>query len=197
MNWNKYLNGFTIISGLLTSIGVIIPAFSYWGLYYPPLIKASALITAIAGFVVIVIYFYRTPEDTSATERLPPLIKQAVVALFLSVVLLIGYLALFDICTVADPTGQELYQIGFGKSEWGLTDEGKRVKAKYPNSTAQDWMTDGALFKSDGPKVIWTTWSIVLFGIILTIFFLGAFVLWTLGWALIAKQFAANNDESS
>lgn len=105
--------------------------------------------------------------------------------------MLLFYLVLLQMTTVVSPPvgGEEArFQIGFGKWEPFLTDEGKEVKRISPNSTTQDWMLDDGLFRPGGPEVIWKPWAIYFAGALTLISFILTFVLWTLGWALLAKQ---------
>lgn len=119
---------------------------------------------------------------------MPPLIRLAVRVLSTSVFLLILYLLLLSVCTVVAPGGKERFQTGFDKFEWSLTDEGRQIKADHPNETTQDWLLDDALFRPGGPNVIWKTWTIIVSGVVMVATFIFAFILWSFGWALLAKQ---------
>src|SRR2546423_10016326 len=108
------------------------------------------LTLAFAGATVIITYYFSPrgidvggvrgvggqpehPEGAApdgARRRLPPLVGLALKVLIISVVLLILYLVLLRLCTVATPGNTARFQIGFDKFEWSLTDEGKKVKAE-------------------------------------------------------------------
>ena len=107
--------------------------------------------------------------------------------LVVSVVLLILYLVLIDLCTVQIPGTSKRIQIGFDRFDWSLTDYGRRLKGEDPSALPQDWLSEES-FKKDVAKRFWPIWSIYLSGILMIIVFISAFVLWAFGWSLIAKQ---------
>lgn len=185
----KYISAFKSFRGVLAGIGVLIPGYYYFTSYAPPLLNESSLLTAALAFATVIItYHYEPPQRYSRNNKLPPLVKLAKNVLIVSVVLLIVYLVLLRICTTVDRRDNKRYQIGFYKYEWSLTDEGVDVKTLHPNETPQDWMMDDALFRPGGPNVIWKSETIILSGIIMIVIFMCTFVLWTFGWALLAKQ---------
>lgn len=187
LTFAKYLSEFKSIMGVLASIGILVPAFSYFTTYPPPFLYGSSiLVTAFAGATVIITYYF-SPR-TRVGGRLPPLVSLAKKMLIISVVLLVLYLVFLRLSTVVSPGNTARFQIGFDKFEWSLTDEGKKVKAENPNATTQDWMLDDALFRPGGADVLWQSWTIYLSGILMVLIFIFTFVLWTFGWALLAKQ---------
>ncbi len=147
----------------------------------------GGILTAAFAVATVIITYYYSPRSASG-RRLPSLVKLAMKVLIASVILLVLYLVLLRLCTVVSPDNTARFQTGFDKFEWSLTDEGKRVKAKSPNATVQDWMLDDALFREGGPDVLWKSWTIYLSGVLTTIIFILTFVLWTFGWSLLAKQ---------
>jgi len=191
--FKNYLSALKSINGILAVIGVLIPAFSIFTNYSPPFFKgASLLTTAIAAIIIIVGFFY-DPSPKKNTG-LPHLVRLSLKIFVIFLALLIVYFVLFDLCTVETPDGAERFQIGFGKYDWGLTNKGLEIKAKFPDKTIQDWMMYGAWFRSGGPNVLWKTWTVYLSGIIIILVFVLTFVLWTFGWTLLAKQKLINKN---
>lgn len=192
LSFSQYLSALKSINGILASIGILVPAFSYFTTFPPPFLYGSSVLTAAFAVATVIITYYYSPRARTG-QRLPPLASLAMKVLIISVVLLILYLVLLRLCTVVTPENTARFQIGFDKFEWSLTDEGKKVKAKNPNATTQDWMLDDALFRSGGADVLWESWTIYLSGILIVIIFIFTFVLWTFGWALLAKQKAISS----
>jgi hypothetical protein len=188
-NFKNYLSAFRSINGILAVIGVLIPAFSIFTNYSPPLFKeASVLTAAIAAIIIIVTFYYNPSPKKRLRSKLPYLVRLSIKAFVISIALFIVYLVLFNLCTVETPGGTERFQIGFWKYDWGLTNIGLQIKAKYPDKNPQYWIMYGGWFYRGGPNILWKTWTIFLSGIIIILVFILTFVLWTLGWALLAKQ---------
>jgi hypothetical protein len=193
-SFREYLSGFKFAKSIVAGIGVLLPGLSYFTSYPPPLLDETAILTsALAALTVIITYYYNPQGPSDSGHGLPPLVKLARKALLFSLILLVLYLLLLPLCTVVAPGTRNRFQIGFGKASWSLTDEGKRVKAQHPNETVQDWMEDDALFRPGGPDVIWKTWTISLFGVVMIVTFILAFILWTFVWSLLAKQRAIDS----
>jgi hypothetical protein len=187
----RYRTAFTTIAIIIASIGVILPGYSYFTMFSPPFWDGSSIITAaLAAFVIIYIFFLKPPTKVQNNSKNKPLIRKSAIAICLSMVFLIFYLALLAYCTVVESDTKNRYQIGFGKWERGLTDEGKDVKKSHPEQTVDDWMANDALFRRNGPAKIWTIESIIISGVCMIIIFLITFVSWTYGWSLLAKHIA-------
>lgn len=186
--FKNYLSAFRSINGILAGIGVLVPAFSIFTNYSPPLFKGASLLTAAIATIIIIVTFYYDPSPKKKRTKLPHLVRLSLKVFVIFFALLIVYFVLFDLCTVETPGGTERFQIGFGKYDWGLTKTGLEVKAKFPDKTLQHWMMYDDWFRSGGPNVLWKTWTIYLSGIIMILVFVLTFVLWTFGWALLAKQ---------
>jgi hypothetical protein len=186
----KYASAFKWINGVCAGVGVIIPAFSFFEHYAPPLFEAASLLTAaIAGAVVILTYYHEPrvlPPDTKAKK----LIRYARYALFFAVLLLVVYMVMLRVCTVADPpvNPQTRYQIGFWTFDWSLNSEGQFLKQKHPGSSPWELMDYGVAFSKDGPAKIWTFSTILASGVSMILIFLFTFVLWVFGWSLLAKR---------
>ena len=186
--FKNYLSAFKSITGILAGIGVLIPAFSIFTNYSPSFFKGASLLTAAIAAIIIIVGFYYEPSPKKKNTRLPHLVRLSLKIFVIFLALLIVYFVLFDLCTVETPDGAERFQIGFGKYDWGLTNKGLEVKAKFPDNPPQYWLMYGAWFRSGGPNVLWKTWTIYLSGIMITLVFVLTFVLWTFGWTLLSKQ---------
>jgi hypothetical protein len=186
--FQKYLDSFKSIKGLGASIGVLVPGFVYFTKYAPPYFPGITLLTtAFATATVVITYYYSPSLAKSSTRTLPPILKSAIKAFVASILLLFVYTILLDLCTVVVPGTTQRMQIGFGRFDWSLTAYGQQVKTTKPLAPPQQWLWDES-FETDAPKLIWASWTIHLAGILMTLVFMFAFVLWTFAWSLIAKQ---------
>lgn len=186
----KYASAFKWMKGICAGVGVAVPAFSFFKHYAPPLFEAASLLTtAIAGAVIILTYYYEPrvePPDTKAKK----LVRYARNALIVAVILLVVYMVMLKVCTVADPpeNPETRYQIGFWTFDWSLSDDGQYLKQRHPGSSPRDLMDYGVVFSKDGPAKIWKFWTILASGISMILVFLFTFVLWVFGWSLLAKR---------
>ena len=187
LTFKKYLSAFNSIKGVLASASVLMPGFAYFTKYAPPFGEIAFLTAAIATATVFIAFYYPPRPSSDPPPRLPPLIRVALGALLVSIVLLVLYPALIDVCTVQIPGTDKRIQIGFDKFDWSLTEYGKLVKARNPTALPQEWLSDES-FKTGVAKLFWKTWSIYLSGFVTVIVFILTFVFWAFGWSLIAKQ---------
>lgn len=185
-----YASAFKWVTGICAGVGVAIPAISFFKQYAPPLFEASSLLTAaIAGAVIIFTYYYEPRVEWPDTDK-KKLIRQARKALIAAVLLLITYMVMLKVCTVADPPADPVarYQIGFWTFDWSLNDDGRYLKQKHPGASPRDLMDYGVAFSKDGPAKIWEFWTILASGILMILVFLLTFILWVFGWSLLAKR---------
>jgi len=192
-----YLSSFNWITGLLTGVGIAVPALSFFTLYYPPFFKASSLFTAAISTAVIILTYYYEPRVIPPDTEGKKLVRLARNALICAVVLLVVYMVMLKVCTVVDPpeNPQVRYQIGFWNFDWSLNEDGLYLKAKHPNeSTPWELMDFAVAFSEDGPAKVWKFWTILVSGVSMIIVYLFTFVLWVFGWSLLAKRKALNAD---
>lgn len=104
-----------------------------------------------------------------------------------SVVTVIVYTRVLNLLTVATVDGPR-YQIGFYSASFGLTKEGRALKALYPDQTPYVWLMEDVLMHPEGIRKVWHWWAIDLSALVTFLLFSFAFVLWTHGWALLAKH---------
>jgi len=198
MSMNSYLSSFKSIRGIGMGVGVLIPAFSFFVGLAPPLLPKTGLIASAFAAASIVIVYYFKPKPSGRSSRLPKLVKLAVTVLLLSVAILVIYLFLLEWCTVVQPEDEgSRLQIGFGRAQWSLTEKGRQLKMEHSGQTIVEWMLRTGAFGDKGPEIIWEPWAIYLSGCVMIVAFIAMFVLWTVGWALLAKQKATKSISSS
>lgn len=186
---NNYLKAFKSIWGVGAIIGTLIPAYSFFAELDPPLLLGAGLITSALAAATVVLTYYYNPVHSHPNSRLPILVKLSIKAFLGFVILLVIYLVLLQWCTVVDPQTEKIrFQIGFGMADWSLTEKGHQWKAAHPDQNIQDWMLRMGAFRDKGPEIIWKPWTIYLSGSLMVLTFISTFVLWTLGWALLAKH---------
>lgn len=109
-------------------------------------------------------------------------ILQPIIFLTLALLFFIAYRIELNYCTVIEPqNNKEAFQIGFGKLDISLTNEGKKLNLSRPSDTPQEWMLAHAAFRPGGPAIIWESWSINLAGSILVITYTATFLMITWG----------------
>lgn len=193
VTFKEYVLSFKSIQGALAGLGVALAFVPSIISSEPPFLPAAGFITsAVAGATIVVAYFY-APHPSRRRKRFPPLVRSAIKAFVAAVLFALLYFVVLTMTTVRGPgadASDYRYQTGFGKLDWSLTDEGRKVKIASPSASKFDWMADDALFYEHGPEVIWASWSINTAGVVLIALFMLAFALWTFGWSLLAKQHA-------
>jgi energy-coupling factor transporter transmembrane protein EcfT len=181
VNFKDYVDSLKSLYGLAGGIGVLIPGATYFSKYPPPLLPAISLFTAM---IALATFFLAYLIDFKANKTK----KILLLSFAASILILISYFVLFGLTTIQDPQGKRVYQIGFHKCDWSLTQEGKSVKSLYPMKTIEEWMLQDALFKRGGPEILWKKWTIETAGVVLAVLFLFSFVLWVFAWGIVAKS---------
>jgi hypothetical protein len=194
LTFKEYFSELKSMNGLLAGVGVLVPAFSFFTMHDPPFMEESGLLTAAIAAATIFIVYYQGRKTNEAHDGMPQLVKLARNVLIVSLVLLIIYLVLLRLCTVTDPRGESRFQIGFGRIDWSLTDDGRNWKAENPTATVEDWMSAARAFRPGGPELIWKPWTIYVSGVLMIITYILTFVLWTSGWSMIARQRAIDKE---
>lgn len=196
-DFSTYMKALKSVYGIVGSVGVLVPAMAAFMSTYPPPPRSvtAPLTAALAGAALIATYYYPS-KPPSATAALPPLVKRALIALGCSVFLLIVYIRVIGLLTVATLDGLERFQIGFYTAEWGLTSEGLNVRTADPEGTPYGWLRDDGLLSSQGPSKLWKWWAIDLSALITFTLFALSFVVWSHGWALLAKQRAQEDGDT-
>jgi len=166
----------TAITGLVGSIGSLLPGYTYFKSISPPLFEELGLLTAGIAVVVLVMTFYRARKTSSAVRWI-----------ITAVAVLVCYTAGLKYLTATAPAPREgRAQIGWYKSDWSLTDKGMEMKAQYPDEPVIKWMM--MVGWNDAPEVLWTPASVLISGGLLVLLFFSGFVMWATGWALAAKH---------
>jgi hypothetical protein len=186
--------------GLVGSMGSIVPALTFFSSVTPPLLTGASVFSAALALAILLSVFQRATNSPKAKTNPRPLWWGAIGALALSVAILVLYLGLLKVCTATGaPEGgsPHRFQIGFGKWENGLTQEGKAVRRASPSGAVEQWMLDDGLFSEDGPRVLWKTWTIYTAGTVLALSFVLVFCLWSAGWSLLAAVHALSTPATS
>lgn len=193
--FGDYLRSLRSIQGLVASLGILIPAAATFlsTLTPPPHLATAPIVAALAVATLVGTYYYTPGGRKKRKKGLPLLVRRGLIAILLSVVLFALYLPLLNHLTVQSSKGKR-YQIGFYTADFGLTAEGREVKAKDGDKTPYEWMMNDALFSDSGPRKLWEWWAITLSFLICFFVFAATFVIWTHGWALLAKQRALSGD---
>lgn len=193
-DFQQYIASFKSIAGVSATVGTLIPAIAYFTNYSPPLLAESSLLTSAISAATVIFAYYYSPPKKAYRKSLPYIIRLSRSLLVVSFTLLVIYLLLLRTFTVLEPREEKIrFQIGFARYDWGLTEEGRKLKNAHPNSSMQEFMLYGRAYSNDRIEIFWKTWSVYLAGTLLILVFLLTFVLWTFGWALIAKHHAISD----
>ena len=177
--------------------GAGVPAFTFFSSFPPPLFPSVSLISAALSGAILFIALIWKPKAERQDQTLPRILKQGMRVLILSVLLLIVYILLLQFTTVPVPIPTQpstRLQIGFGMSDWTLTGAGRDWKSSNSSLTVEQMIRNEAAFTQDRIGILWQTWSIYLAGFLLIAFYFLAFIAWTSGFALLAKQRTINKE---
>ncbi len=169
------------------SVGSFVPGYGYFASYEPPFFSGAGLIlTPFAAILVVAASLY-TPRRAKASPQ--SLLRKSLLLVVVAVALLVVYAHILAYCTACAPRENGArYQIGFGKSEWSLTEVGVYYKKGIHGSQpVEDWMLREGAFRDGGPEILWKLWSIHLAGAIVAAAYLVAFMFWIWGIALFAR----------
>lgn len=195
--FERYTTALKLFAGVAGSVGTLVPAASFFTDLAPPFLPLSALIVAAVSAATLIIVFLRVPRSPSPADR-SRLLSRSTRRLVAALVLITLYGGLLNFCTVE--AGGERFQIGFYKFSFGLTAEGKEVKALHPADTPWQWMMNDGLFTDDGPAKIWEQWSRFASFSLMFVVLLGGCSLWSSGWGTLSAMHAirqpARQDEA-
>lgn len=172
-------------SWLGAGLGVGLPGLSFFTRYAPPLFPMTSLITALPAAILYLVYARRSRPDLRRTG-MPNDEKRAAYLIGIGLVFLIVYALLFLYTTIPSPIGERL-QIGFGLSNWSLTEAGQNWVQAQPTITVMEIVKREAAFDQDRLPILWKTWSIYSAGVLLIFVYFVGFISWTIGFAFLAK----------
>lgn len=187
---DDFRRGFLALTGVAGVANVALPFVGNFVAMSPPLFVEVSWLVGFSAPMLALIGFYlagprvHNPAGTGVRRRF----VWAAAFLVGSLIAAVAYVLLLSACTVTNPQTEERWQTGFGKAEFTLTDEGKRLLSRVPTKTATDWMLITGNFKPGGPAQIWHQWSISLAGGLLIALYLVTFTLFTASWSVIARQ---------
>jgi len=186
---NEFQNPLGLFCVMAGAAGVVVPGYTYFTTYPPPIFPGITLITgALSAFIVYCILTSVSPDIAHERKRYTQrIVRWAIVSVAIALICLTVYAVLLRYCTVIEPQGySHRFQVGFWKYNWCLTEAGLSLKRAVPLAPLEDWMLVEGAFREGGPEIIWQAWSIMTAGILLAFAYFAAFALWTIGFSLLA-----------
>lgn len=178
----------TALGVLVAGAGAVasqLPGLSFFTSNAPPSFGLLALVTSGLTLAIFVWVLTTTPPSRDRS-------RMGLVAIVAAILLGVAYAGLLNWVTVPAPaeTGvDQRYQIGFGLSDFSLTDRGKASLKTAPGGlTPQDLMLNNGAFRFGGPELIWRPWTITLAELLLTGVFLVTYFLWAFGLACVSTR---------
>jgi hypothetical protein len=167
------------------AVGSQLPGLSFFTSNAPPSFGLLGLMTSGLTLAIFVWVLASTPASRDRS-------RTGLVAIGASVLLGLAYAGLLNWVTVPAPaeTGvDQRLQIGFGLSDFSLTDSAKALlKVAHGEMTPEDLMLQIGAFKPGGPQLLWKPWTITLAWTLLSGVFLAAYFLWSFGLACVASR---------
>jgi len=162
--------------GMTATIGVIVPGFTFFTSYAPPMFEEISLITSALCVGVMVVLSNRKNRKSNG-------LKWLVVAF----VLLVLYLFFLNSTTIN--IHDERWQAGFGTQRWSLTPEAlKMIEAAPDCARSKEELLNCAGHIKTSVLRIWSVESIYLASGCLILVFTASSVIWTAGWTILARQ---------
>lgn len=190
-SFDQYLKSLKSISGIAGSTGVLIPAVAVFTDLFPPLVPSLVVFVSALAAATLITVFQNRPAQSVRARRFGLHTYRPSHAFIAAAILILAYAGMIVFFTV--PEAGERFQIGFYKMDWSLTDEGFSVKTAHPEQSPKQWMMNDGLFSDDGPERLWEQWSRYLTFAMMFVVFTTAVLLWTAGWALLAKEHATRS----
>lgn len=176
------------LSWFCASAGTLVPGYAFFTTYPPPIFPGITILTSVLSAAVIYITFTLNPQTASGKGRYEHLVRWAALSLLMAFVCLTAYILLLRYCTVLEPQIYlQRFQVGFWKFGWSLTEVGLNLKRNIPFAPLEDWMLREGAFRQGGPEIIWQAWSVATAGCALVLAYMAGFVLWTIGFSLLAR----------
>lgn len=174
--------------GIAASIGVIIPGFSFFNNYAPPLFKGIAIVVSSLSVAVIVVI----ANKDSAKKNLNAVAKQfnshAIKLLSVSFVFTVLYLFLIDFTTIVpEDFKEERWQVGFDLQPWSLTPLANQLMKDNSCNQNKETLLSCAAVQKENVQFLWTRPSIYGAGLLLIILFTATSLCWSAGWTFLAK----------
>lgn len=187
-DWARLSKSRSILSWFCAGAGAIVPGYAFFTTYPPPIFPGITILTSVLSVAVMYITFALSSQTASCQGRPAHLVRWAALLLLMAFVCLTAYVLLLRYCTVLEPQEYlQRFQVGFWKFDWCLTDAGLNLKRNIPLAPLEDWMLSESAFRQGGPEIIWQAWSIVTAGFALILTYIVGFVLWTIGFSLLAR----------
>lgn len=169
--------------------GVLVPGYAFFTAFPPPIFPGISLLTCALSAATIYISLHINSGNSQNKSTCPHLLRNAIFLLITAFCSLMAYVLLLRYCTVLDPQSYtHRFQVGFWKFDWSLTEIGISLKQKMRYAPIEDWMLREGSFTQGGPETIWLAWSITAAGCAMVLTYISGFVLWTAGFAALARH---------
>ena len=174
--------------GIAASIGVIIPGFSFFNNYAPPLFKGIAIVVSSLSVAVIVVIANKESAKNNLKSIAKHFTSHAIKFLSVSFVLTLLYLFLIDFTTIVPVDFQEeRWQVGFDLQPWSLTPVANQLMKDNACNQNKETLLSCATVEKESVQLLWTRLSIYGAGLLLIILFTAASLCWSAGWTFLAK----------
>lgn len=182
-----------VLSAAAAAVIAQLPGLSFFTNNSPPSFFILGLLTS--GLTIAVFLWVLINKGRDRRKR----VKQGLVSVCASIVLAMVYIAFLSWVTVLPPEeygSSQRFQIGFGLQEFSLTEEAKAVVATEESvKSTQDLMLAFGAFSSEGPRQIWTVWSIYSAWALLCLTFIATYFMWAFGLAKLASVMIVDSRE--
>jgi hypothetical protein len=179
----------TSLKWFCSGAGAFVPGYTFFTTYSPPFFPGISILTGVLSAAMIYITSTYNPPTETRARSFEKLIRFSMLFLITAFILLSIYVILLRFCTVLEPQSYEQrFQVGFYKFDFSLTEVGLNLKHKTPSAPIEDWILSEGAFRPGGPEIIWRPWSITIAGLLLVFIYMLGFVLWTVGFSLLAKH---------
>lgn len=194
---NKVIETLKSFYGIAASIGVIIPGFSFFNNYAPPLFTGIAILTVALSVAVIVIIVNNDDQIKSTKTVVKKHTSKSIKFLASSFVLILMYLMLMDFTTIVpEDFPEERWQVGFDMEQWSLTPLANSMLLDNSCNQNKEALLSCASVQKENVFLIWTKLSVYSAGLILILIFTTASLLWSAGWTYLAKLHLIKNNST-
>ncbi len=184
--------------GIAASIGVIVPGFSFFNNFAPPLFKGIAIIVSALSVAVIVIIANKDDGRKSVNTIIKQFTGRAMKLLSVSFVLILLYLFLIDFTTIVpEEFPEERWQVGFDLQSSGLTPLALELMKDNSCNQNKQTLLSCAGIQKESVGLLWTRVSVYCAGLLLIVLFTIASLCWSAGWTFLAKAHLNKNKTPS
>lgn len=168
---------------ILGSVSVLVPGLSFFIKYSPPLFDQIAILVTALSAAFLWLGFKVNCTDLPRSAPIKYILAGFILA--------ISYLLLLDMTSVRiiSDTNDIRYQTGWGLAPWNLQDSAiESINSKNCPSANKEQLLYCYTVSKQSINLIWTNWSIYLFGIVNIALFTLSSVIWCYGWGLLINK---------